>query len=413
MNDWRFLLLRTPTYRRFWIALLVHNLGSWCVIAALPILVAQRFGAGEELVLSLAARVLPKILLAPLAGRALQRFGATRQAGLALAGLGALTALVPLCGDFVQLQALIVLIGTLDVFIGPALMSLRGPLTPEGREMAGNTLCSVADRLAKILGPALGASVLIAGFPLAFALFGLAPVTAGILLRGLPDIPPDPNPSRSAVAMALRFLDMPRRDRRIVGLLIAALTYMVLLGGLRPFLFWANRDWYGLADTGWTGLLVAQGVGALAGAALAGLFSAWCVNRVGAYALTLITGILEAWLLLLLVLAPGPVWAMAILALASAPEIISTASWFTAFQQRLSPSRQGVFFAFAGPLWDIAYVGGVSLGALYTSGITPLAGYWVIVTLTASLPLIPLLLSAGGGAAGPRDAPGADPPPAR
>lgn len=251
-----------------------------------------------------------------------------------------LTAAIPFCDDFLWQQTVILVIGTLEVFIFPALMSLRGPVTPQGHEMAGNTLCLVADRLAKILGPVLGATLLALGMPLAFALFALSHLAAGAMLRGLPDIPPDPEPRRSTLAMPLIFVDMLRRDRRIIGLLIAALTYMVLLGGLRPFLLWANRDWFGLPDTAWTGLLAAQGVGALIGAALAGFFGAWCIRRTGAYALTLVTGILEASLMLLLVFAPTPLWAMAVLALASVPEIISTASWFTAFQRLLTPASK-------------------------------------------------------------------------
>lgn len=59
MKDWA-LLLRTRSFRTFWLALLVNNLASWSVIAALPILIAGRFGAGMALVLSLGLRVIPR-----------------------------------------------------------------------------------------------------------------------------------------------------------------------------------------------------------------------------------------------------------------------------------------------------------------------------------------------------------------
>ena len=48
---------------------------------------------------------------------------------------------------------------------------------------------------------------------------------------------------------------MLRGDRTLIGLLVCAMTYMVMLGGLRPFLFWANREWFGASDTAWTGLI--------------------------------------------------------------------------------------------------------------------------------------------------------------
>ena len=87
MHDWK-TLLSAPRYRALWLTLICNNLGSWCVIAALPVLVAERFGAGGELVLSLDLRILPKILLAPISGGFLRRFGTVRVAGCALVGQG-------------------------------------------------------------------------------------------------------------------------------------------------------------------------------------------------------------------------------------------------------------------------------------------------------------------------------------
>ena len=149
-------LLRAPRFRAFWLALLCNNLGSWCVIATLPILVAERYGAGMVLVLSLGLRIVPKVILAPLAGNLLRRLGAARLASTAMVAMALLTALLPWCENLILLQVLIGTIGTLDLFIVPGLLSLRGPVTPPGREMAANTMCSVADRAAKVVGPALG-----------------------------------------------------------------------------------------------------------------------------------------------------------------------------------------------------------------------------------------------------------------
>ncbi|MFL5285381.1 MAG: hypothetical protein ACJ8AW_31485 [Rhodopila sp.] len=67
MRRYRSLLAAGP-FRAFFLALLCNNLGNWCVIASLPILVADRFGAGMALVLTLGMRILPKIVLAPVAG---------------------------------------------------------------------------------------------------------------------------------------------------------------------------------------------------------------------------------------------------------------------------------------------------------------------------------------------------------
>ncbi len=395
MSEWK-ALLTTPRFRAFWLALVAQNLGSWCVIAALPILVADRFGIGVELVLSLGLRVLPKIVLAPLAGGLLGAFGAARVSSSALVGMAGLTALLPWCGDFLLLQAAILTIGALDVFVTPGVLALRGPVTPPGLEMASNTLCSVADRLAKIVGPIIGGLAVLAGFVPGFLLFAAATLLAAFTIARL-QVTRDPGPvggfrMRHMAAAPVEFVRMLRADPALVGLLICAISYMVMLGGLRPFLFWANRDWYGASDTAWTGLLAAQGAGALVGALLSGLFSRTMLRWAPAYVLTLLSGLLEGALHLALLLAETSEQAMVLLALASIPEIISTATWFTAFQQRVPAAGQAVFFSFAAPLWDCMFVAGVLSAGFVASGSLSLGGYWAALSLVSTLPIVPVLI---------------------
>lgn len=393
MKDYR-ALLTAPGFRAFWLALLCNNLGSWCVIATLPILVAQRFGTGMVLVLSLGLRIIPKLILAPLAGGLLRRFGAARLAGTAMVAMAVLTALLPWCGNLILLQGLIGTIGTLDLFIVPGLLSLRGPVTPPGLEMAGNTLCSVADRAAKVVGPALGGLAVTAGFGPAFAGFALLIALSAIPVFRLA-VPGQTVSGRSQTGSLSSFLRMIRTDRQIAGLLVCAVTYMVLLGGLRPFLFWANRDWFGASDSAWTGLLVAQGAGALVGALVSAMAMPHLLRRMSAYTLTMATGIMEGVGHLLLLFATTSTQAIAILALTGIPEIISTAGWFTTMQARLAPAEQALFFTFAAPLWDMFFAVGIASAGLHAEGLLSLSAYWALVSLIATLPLVPLLI---GGA---------------
>src|SRR3954451_3335322 len=234
MNEWR-APLGAPQFRALLLALLCKNLGSWCVIAAMPILVAERFGAGLALVVSLALRILPKLVLAPLAAGLMRRYGPARLAGTAMLLMAGLTAALPWCDNLVLLEALIAAIGTLDLFIIPGLLTLRAPLTPPGLEMAGNTLCSVADRAAKVAGPALGGLAVLAGFGPAFAGFGLLIALAALPIGRLPATAPVAADAPRCGSLRA-FLQAVRTDREIGGLLIASLTYLVMLGGLRPFL---------------------------------------------------------------------------------------------------------------------------------------------------------------------------------
>ena len=155
MNDYR-ALLAAPKFRGLLLALLCNGLGNWCVIASLPILVADRFGTGMALVLSLGLRILPKALLAPVAGILLRRFGAARIAEHRAGAVGRADRAAATLPQLWVLQTLVAVTGTLDVFITPGLLSLRGPVMPAGLEMVGNTLCSAANRAAQVIGPALG-----------------------------------------------------------------------------------------------------------------------------------------------------------------------------------------------------------------------------------------------------------------
>jgi MFS family permease len=396
MNHYR-TLFAERRFRGFFLALLCDNLGTWCVIASLPILVADRFGAGMALVLSLGLRILPKVILAPLAGVMLGRFGAPRLASTGLVLVAALTALLPFCSSLWLLQLVVAATGTLEVFITPGLLSLRGPVTPPGLEMASNTLCSVADRGAKVIGPALGGLAVLAGFAPAFAGFAVLIALSAIPVARLRTPPRAPGGRRQDGTMR-DFIRVVRDDRQIIGLAIAGLTYMVMLGGLRPFLFWANRDWFGGLDSAWTGLLSAQGGGALVGAVVSALFARRLMRHMSAYTLCMMAGILEGLGHLLLLAAQTSGQAMVILALAGIPEILSTAAWFTAFQTRMTVAQQGLFFTILAPMWDLCFALGIGSAALHAEGFVSLSAYWALVSLTATLPLIPLMFTTGSPA---------------
>jgi predicted MFS family arabinose efflux permease len=391
MKSWTS-LLRAPGFRVYWLALLCNNLAAWCVIAALPILIADRFGSGMALVVSLGLRVIPKVVLAPLAGALLNRYGPARVASLAMAAQAVLTASLPWAGSLSLLQALIAVIGTLDLFVMPGLLALRAPVTPPGREMASNTLYSVADRAAKVVGPALGGMVIGVGAGAAFALFGVMTAVAAVVVLRLASLPhAGRRRDRARTGSLHAFLAM-LADHQVAGLLIAAVTYSVMMGGLRPFLFWANHDWFGASDSAWTGLLAAQGVGALIGAVVSAMFVGRLLRGMSAYSLTLAAGLLEGVFHLLLLFAQSAPEAMLLLALAGIPEIVSTAAWFTAAQIRLPVERQAILFTYSAPLWDLAFALGTLSAGLHARGTLSLSGYWAMVSLISSAPLLPLLV---------------------
>jgi MFS family permease len=404
MRDWK-TLLTTPGFRSLWLALVGDSLGTWCVIATLPILVAERFGAHSELVISLGLRVLPRILLAPAAGAVLRRFGAARVAVGTVAGTGLLTALLPWCHDFVLLQIVILATGIMDVFVAPAMLALRSPVMPRGLEVAGNTLFFSADRLAKFVGPALAGLAVTAGFTIAYLAFGVIMLLAACAIARLPTTAPPPmtapptapgartEPPRGTGMLAVlrEFGAMLRGDPVLVALLLCAVPYMVTFGGMRPFLFWANSEWFGASDASWTLLLAAQGIGAIAGALVSGMFSRTLLRMMSVYELMLAASLVEGLSHVALLFAGGTASAVVLLVLGGIPEMLGYATWFACVQERLRTDRQAVFYSMQQPLLDSAFVLGVASAGLHAAGLLSLGGYWAALSLFSTLPVVALL----------------------
>jgi predicted MFS family arabinose efflux permease len=392
MRDWK-ILLTTPGFRSFWLALMSDGLGTWCVIATLPILVAERFGSGNALVISLGLRVLPRILLAPAAGAVLRRFGARRVVAAATAATGALTVLLPCCRDFAVLQATILAIGVMEVCVVPGMLALRALVIPRGLEVAGNTLFVSADRLAKFAGPVFAGLAVTAGLSAAYLGFGVAMLLAAGAVMRLPSPRPDAEPTRgTGIVHVLRdFGAMLRDDPMLVALVLCAVPYMVTFGGMRPFLFWANTEWFGASDTAWPILLTAQGIGAITGALLSGMFSRALLRAMSLYELMLAASLLEGLSHVALLFATGTRGAVVLLILGGIPEMLAYATWFACVQERVRPAQQPVFYSMQQPLLDSAFALGVASAGLHAQGVMTLGGYWTVLSLFSTLPVITLL----------------------
>lgn len=392
MQDWK-TLLATKAFRGFCLALVCYDLGTWCVIAMLPVLIAERFDTADALVLGLAIRILPRIALAPLAAAVLQRVRASKVAAWGIGTTGLLTAILPWCAELATLQLAILVIGILDVFVMPALLTLRTPATPRGLELAGNTLFFSVDRMAKFAGPAIGGLMSTMGVDAAFAAFAVLMILAACALACVPVMDRiEPGEATSAKTGMLRdFLTMLRRDRVLAGLLVCAVPYMIAFGGMRPFLFWANTEWFGASDRGWTLLLAAQGIGAMVGALLSGVSGRVLQRAISMYELMLVTSLFEGLLHVALLFASNRNTAVVILVLGGVPETLAYATYFTCVQERLPQHRQAVFYALQQPLLDAANLFGVASAMLHAEGTLALGAWWALLSLCSTLPALALL----------------------
>lgn len=255
-------------FRRISLVLVVHSFCSWMLVAALPLIVAARFGAGTALVGSLALRLLPRILFAPLAAALIRRTGPRIPVFGAILGVAAAIPGLALAPDATTLQVIVFLIGLADTVIAPGLLTLRAASLPPGRNMEANTAFQAIDRFAKIFGPpSTGLAAAATSISVTLFVLALGHIVAAALLSfhagnwrpREPSVSDAPNFRQEAIAIM--------RDNPVLwALLLPALGYMVSLGALQPFLFWLNRDQFHLGPEMWTVLLGAQGLGALIGA---------------------------------------------------------------------------------------------------------------------------------------------------
>ncbi|MCX5205041.1 MFS transporter [Streptomyces sp. NBC_00237] len=368
-------ILRAPGALRLIGSLFVLELGSAMTTVGLPLLVMQRYGLGLEVGATLAARFLPNILLGPIAGQMVDRHDPRKVAALAALGSGVIALLFPLAGAMWQIQLLALTIGFGYMFSFPATMALRPRVIPEGSELEGNGLIVSAERIPKLLGPAL-AGLITAGLGVnwLFCVEAATAVAAALLLvRRLPgtaatsSAPSTPKAAvrsnwllswaRSLGQGATGLVRMVRGDSRLASLTVTAFTYMIALGLGRTFLAsYALENFAGVP--GMLGyLLAAMGLGGAVGAVVAARFRGW--NQGVVYVLG---NALEGGCWVALCLTGDAAVAIGLLFVAGVFESVASVVYFAEVQKRLPVELNGRYYAMLVPLSDVFLVGGTTLG---------------------------------------------------
>lgn len=407
-------MLKTPGALRLIASLFVLELGSAMTTVGLPLLVIRQYGIGLEAGATLAVRFLPNILLGPLAGQIVDRHDPRKVAMTAALASGLIAALFPFTTAMWQIQALALAIGVGYMFSFPATMALRPHVIPQGSELEGNGLIVAAERIPKLLGPAL-AGVTAAGLGLN-ALFGVEAVTAAgaaLLLVGLPRAaravaagPADTATSRdgranwlaiwlrSLVQGAASLTRMVRGDARLASLTLTAFTYMIALGLGRTFL--ASYAWEHFAGVpamfGY--LLAAMGFGGAVGAVVAARFRGW--NQGLVY---LLGNVLEGLCWVALCVAGNAVVALALLFVAGVFESIASVVYFAEVQKRLPVELNGRYYATLVPLSDVFLVVGTTVGG--AAAAVGVAWSGILVGAAMALPVAVLAVPLVAGARKP------------
>ena len=353
----------------------VSSTGTRINAVALPLLVIDRYGIGLSLGLVTATRLVPRVLLGPLAGALVDRL--PRRATLIATNVAsaALVALIPLTGALWQLYLLGALVGLLETLMRPAGFAVLPEVFPEEALYRVNAAQEVIDAASNLAGPTLAVALVAAlGLGGAFGADALSFLLAAVSLLALRPLPPAlrrPEPAgdaadRASFATIWRVL---RADGALVTLLAVNAVYTLGIGVLLVLYAPLALVVYGAGDWGYGALVTATGVGALAGVALAPRFGP---------RLTLRALLLQLAVAGLLLAAIGPLdafWpATVLLALAHVPESFAYLVFASESQRRVPTRLLGRYYGLAMTVLAAALPAGNLVGGLVAARLDPRAG---------------------------------------
>jgi MFS family permease len=238
-------VLRHRDFKFLFLGQSASAVGDQVVIVALALYITQRTGSPTDLGLVLAAQSLPLIALVLFGGvwaDRLPRHRIMRAADYARALLHAVLAASILLGGASVGEMIVIeaLFGAARAFFQPAYSGLLPQTIPDAMVQDARALSSTTENLAILIGPALGAGmVLTVGAGAAFALDAATFLLSAELLRHLRPRPRGEEPQEGTTVLAdLREGWREVRSRSWVWATIAAFTVAVLA---------AYAQWYALA----------------------------------------------------------------------------------------------------------------------------------------------------------------------
>jgi predicted MFS family arabinose efflux permease len=358
--------LRTPDFRRLWLAGLISQTGDWLLMISLPILVYQYTGSTFGTAAAFLIELAPPVLLAPLTGRLADRLDRRRTLlVLSLAQAAALTPLLLVHGraGLPILYAVIAAQAALAALFEPTKSALLPTLIGSDRLVSANSLIGLNHNVGRLIGGPLGGLLLAAGgglptivavdaasFLLAFALIARLTPTRRAPARA------NDGPDRSSWRTTLR----QPRVRGALAVLLTASTAQGIFVVL--FVVFVARELHG--DAGEIGLLRGvQGIGAIAGGLLLAVAGRAAPGRLTAYAAFAFGALsLAIWN------APGvstaePLYVGLFIA-AGAPGVALMTGLISTLQQATAEGQRGTAFALAGVAASIGEAIGMLAGGL-------------------------------------------------
>ena len=385
--------LRTPDFRRLWLAGLVSETGDWMLMVSLPILVFQYTGSTLGTALAFLIELAPPVLLAPLTGRIADR--ADRRRTLLLVSLAQAAALAPLLlvhgrADLPILFAVIAAQASLAAVFQPTKSALLPTLVGREQLVSANSLVGLNQNVGRLAGGPLGGILLAAGggLPAIVALDAASFLVAFALIARLaPSAPaaapthdgaPAPAGWRAAVASG--------RARGALAVLFTASTAQGVFVVL--FVVFVARALHG--DAGEIGLLRGvQGIGAIAGGLLLAGALRLAPGRLTVYA-ALAFGVLSLAIWNAPQITTAEPLYLALFIAAGVPGVALMTGLVSTLQDATAEGQRGKVFAIAG----VAASVGEATGMLAAGMLGDRLGITAVLDAQAALYLIAGALAA-------------------
>ena len=152
--------LAIPAFRRLWLAQLGAQLGEAIALVAMPLLVYGLTGSAELLSLIFVIQLLPRVVLAPVAGLLADRLDRRRIILGADLARAALVALLPFADRAWQIALVAALVAVGNAVARPAELAAVPMVVPPAHLVPALSISQVAASVVRVVGPALAAGII-------------------------------------------------------------------------------------------------------------------------------------------------------------------------------------------------------------------------------------------------------------
>ncbi|MEM7336024.1 MAG: MFS transporter [Chloroflexota bacterium] len=371
-------MLQTLKERNFallWTGGLISLIGNWILVAAMPFhiyaVTNSAFATGAWLM----AYIAPGVILGSVAGVFVDRWD-RKQTMVVTSFMQAAIILVLLFAQTPETLWLVYVVAIVESsiaqFFGPAENAMLPSLVDEEKLLAANSLNSMNDNLARLIGPAIGGTLLgLVGLTSVVLLDAASYLLAGILilLVNAPKNVTSPTRSESSAPTSgwstvwrewLAGLNIVRH-RRILGSLFL-IVGIALFGDaiISAILVVFVQDIMGLGSVEFGWMMTARGIGGLIG----GLLVAQLGQRWSSGQLISVGLILSGFIILTAVTLPTLYIVLPAMLLAGIPAIVVFVTIQTVLQQETEDEYRGRIFGAFGTTITLLMLAGSGIGGV-------------------------------------------------